>query len=45
MGNKFSLDVILGTAMIDMYVKCGNVDSARGIFDIMQEKNVISWSA
>ncbi|KAL4605902.1 hypothetical protein ACB092_09G063600 [Castanea dentata] len=44
-GDKFSLDVVLGTAMIDMYVKCGNVDSAREIFDRMQEKNVISWSA
>ncbi|XP_062167604.1 pentatricopeptide repeat-containing protein At2g33760-like [Alnus glutinosa] len=43
--NKFSLDVILGTAMIDMYAKCGNVDYARDIFDRMQEKNVISWSA
>ncbi|KAF3432604.1 hypothetical protein FNV43_RR27344 [Rhamnella rubrinervis] len=43
--NKFSLDVILGTAMVDMYAKCGSIDSAREIFDRMQEKNVISWSA
>lgn len=43
--NKFSLDVILGTAMIDMYAKCGCVDSAREIFDRMQVKNVITWSA
>lgn len=44
-GNRFSLDVILGTAMIDMYAKCGSVDSARGIFDQMQVRNVITWSA
>lgn len=44
-GNKFPLDVILGTAMIDMYAKCGSVKSAREIFDGMQKKNVISWSA
>lgn len=43
--NKFSLDVILGTAMIDMYAKCGSICSARDIFDRMKEKNVISWSA
>lgn len=43
--NKFSLDVILGTAMIDMYAKCGCVDSAREIFDRMHVKNVITWSA
>ncbi|XP_068658123.1 pentatricopeptide repeat-containing protein At4g21065-like [Aristolochia californica] len=42
---KFSLDVILGTAMIDMYAKCGSVESARQIFDMMKEKNVVSWSA
>ncbi|GJV46881.1 pentatricopeptide repeat-containing protein [Tanacetum coccineum] len=39
-----SLDVILGTAMIDMYAKCGSIDSAREIFDQMREKNVITWS-
>ena len=44
-GNKFSLDLILGTAMIDMYAKCGCIDSARDIFDRMKEKNVVSWSA
>lgn len=43
--NNFSVDVILGTAMIDMYAKCGSVESAREVFDGMKEKNVISWSA
>ncbi|KAJ7971579.1 Pentatricopeptide repeat [Quillaja saponaria] len=43
--NKFSLDVILGTAMIDMYAKCGSIESAREIFDMMKVKNVITWSA
>ncbi|KAG8374093.1 hypothetical protein BUALT_Bualt11G0095100 [Buddleja alternifolia] len=41
---KFSLDVILGTAVIDMHAKCGNIEFAREIFDKMREKNVISWS-
>ncbi|KAG8374097.1 hypothetical protein BUALT_Bualt11G0095500 [Buddleja alternifolia] len=41
---KFPLDVILGTAVIDMHAKCGNIEFAREIFDKMREKNVISWS-
>ncbi|KGN59149.1 pentatricopeptide repeat-containing protein At4g21065 [Cucumis sativus] len=44
-GTGYSLDVILGTAMIDMYAKCGSVESARWIFDRMQVRNVITWSA
>ncbi|KAK1562399.1 hypothetical protein Q3G72_011209 [Acer saccharum] len=43
--NRFFLNVILGTAMIDMYAKCGSVDFAREIFDAMPQKNVVSWSA
>lgn len=43
--NKISLNVILGTAIIDMYSKCGTIDSVRKIFDRMQQRNVISWSA
>ncbi|KAJ0089297.1 hypothetical protein Patl1_32561 [Pistacia atlantica] len=43
--NKFPLDVILGTALVDMYAKCGSIDSAREIFDRMRRKNVITWSA
>ncbi|KAL4182637.1 hypothetical protein AMTRI_Chr11g151180 [Amborella trichopoda] len=42
---KFSLDVILGTATIDMYAKCGSIDMARDTFDSMPHRNVISWSA
>ncbi|KAK2978013.1 hypothetical protein RJ640_030686 [Escallonia rubra] len=42
---NFSLDVILGTAMIDMYAKCGSVDFAWETFDTMRERNVITGSA
>ncbi|MED6115685.1 hypothetical protein PIB30_093098 [Stylosanthes scabra] len=43
--NSFSLDVILGTAMIDMFAKCGSVESARVVFDRMKERNVITRSS
>ncbi|XP_027173370.1 pentatricopeptide repeat-containing protein At2g33760-like [Coffea eugenioides] len=42
---KFWLTVVLGTAMIDMYAKCGCVESAREIFDRMGIKNVVTWTA
>ncbi|XP_072994800.1 pentatricopeptide repeat-containing protein At4g33990-like [Typha latifolia] len=42
---NMSLNVFLGTAMIDMYAKCGSVDAAREIFDQMMERNVITWSS
>ncbi|OVA10018.1 Pentatricopeptide repeat [Macleaya cordata] len=42
---NFTFNVILGTAIIDMYAKCGSVEAAREIFDGMRERNVVSWSA
>lgn len=34
-----------GSALIDMYSKCGVVEDARKIFDNMPEKNVFSWTS
>ena len=45
LSKKHSFNVILGTAMIDMYAKCGNVDAAREIFECIKERNVITWSS
>ncbi|EOA23598.1 hypothetical protein CARUB_v10016795mg [Capsella rubella] len=38
-------DVIIGTSIIDMYCKCGRVETARKAFDRMKNKNVRSWTA
>lgn len=38
-------DVAVGNALIDMYAKCGNIDDARQVFDIMPKQNIISWNA
>eukprot|EP01018_Ginkgo_biloba_P018799 Gb_11545 [translate_table: standard] len=43
--NGFESDVIVGTALIDMYAKCGSIDGARRVFDTMSTRNVFSWSA
>ncbi|XP_030461873.1 pentatricopeptide repeat-containing protein At1g11290, chloroplastic-like [Syzygium oleosum] len=37
--------VALNTCMVDLYAKCGNLEYARKLFDLMPEKNLISWSA
>ncbi|KAI0504405.1 hypothetical protein KFK09_015357 [Dendrobium nobile] len=41
----FRVTVRIGTAMIDMYLKCGCVENAFNVFDLMQEKNSMTWSA
>ncbi|KNA03178.1 hypothetical protein SOVF_211680 [Spinacia oleracea] len=44
---KMGLDrpnVKVGTALVDMYSKCGFVDSARLCFDDISEKNSVSWN-
>ncbi|KAL6323048.1 hypothetical protein AAG906_024618 [Vitis piasezkii] len=35
----------VGTALIDMYAKCGEIVKARGVFDNMPEKETASWNA
>ncbi|CAN6274535.1 unnamed protein product [Urochloa humidicola] len=38
-------DVIRGTALVDMYGKCGNMALAKLVFDRMDERNYVSWDA
>lgn len=42
---RIALDVILGTALVDMYAKLGMLDKAVDIFDRMKNKDVKSWTA
>ncbi|VFQ66621.1 unnamed protein product [Cuscuta campestris] len=43
--SKYSLDVCVGSALIDMYSKCGSVECAQKVFDDMREPNVVSWNS
>lgn len=43
--NGWELDVILGTALIEMYAKCGRVEAGLDVFKIMKEKNIFTWNA
>ncbi|KAA8529376.1 hypothetical protein F0562_033825 [Nyssa sinensis] len=40
-----SSNVFVGTALLNLYAKCGNANSARTVFDGMEEKNTFTWSA
>lgn len=44
---KHCLDasVVVGTALIDMYSKCGDVSSAESVFWSLPKTNLISWNA
>ncbi|XP_058090836.1 pentatricopeptide repeat-containing protein At1g20230 [Magnolia sinica] len=38
-------DVYIGSALIDMYAKCGRIGDAQRVFDGMPSRNVVSWNA
>ncbi|KAK8948532.1 Pentatricopeptide repeat-containing protein [Platanthera zijinensis] len=42
---KFCTNVALGTALVDMYAKCGNIDKASSVFSKMADKNSLTWTA
>ncbi|PRQ29582.1 putative pentatricopeptide [Rosa chinensis] len=43
--SQLKLTVSLGTALIDMYSRCGSVDKSIEILDEMSLKNVQTWTA
>lgn len=42
--NGFGKALPVNNALIDMYAKCGSLESAREVFDRMRWKNVITWT-
>ncbi|MCL7033431.1 hypothetical protein MKW94_008300 [Papaver nudicaule] len=42
---EFIKDVFVGTALVDMYAKCGCIDKAIEVFEKIQKRNVFSWAA
>ncbi|KAL5208067.1 hypothetical protein ABZP36_032502 [Zizania latifolia] len=40
----YDQNVYVGSALIDMYAKCGNMDDARLLFDCMMTKNIVAWN-
>lgn len=42
--NGFKVGVFLGTALIDMYSKCGSLEDAERVFAEMQIKSLATWN-
>ncbi|XVF23046.1 hypothetical protein REPUB_Repub13aG0004100 [Reevesia pubescens] len=42
---SFCSDLFAESAVIDMYAKCGNLCFAQRVFDMMEEKNEVSWNS
>lgn len=45
MKTEFFIDIKMGSALIDMYSKCGGIEEARRVFDGMVVRNVFSWTS
>ncbi|KAF5729242.1 pentatricopeptide repeat-containing protein [Tripterygium wilfordii] len=43
--NGWELDVKIGTVLVNMYAKCGYLKIASRVFEMMQDRNVITWTA
>ncbi|XP_015573436.2 pentatricopeptide repeat-containing protein At1g50270 [Ricinus communis] len=43
--NSLEMNSILGTALIDMYAKCGCISEAYVVFNKLHIKNVYTWTA
>ncbi|KAJ0981981.1 hypothetical protein J5N97_010236 [Dioscorea zingiberensis] len=43
--SSFRQDLVVNTALIDMYMKCGKVEDACTVFDRMYHKNTVSYNA
>ncbi|CAL5410160.1 unnamed protein product [Camellia sinensis] len=45
MKTELFTDIKMGSALVDMYAKCGRIEDARRVFDRMPERNVFSWTS
>ncbi|KAK7395444.1 hypothetical protein VNO78_16002 [Psophocarpus tetragonolobus] len=41
----FNLDVYIGSSLIDMYAKCGSIDTALLVFYKLQNKSLFCWNS
>eukprot|EP01018_Ginkgo_biloba_P008990 Gb_03996 [translate_table: standard] len=43
--SRFDSDIFVRNGLIDMYAKYDSIDDARRLFDMMVERDVVSWNA
>ncbi|KAJ7566960.1 hypothetical protein O6H91_02G125700 [Diphasiastrum complanatum] len=39
-----NIGIYVGSALVDMYVKCGSLDEARQVFEKLPKRDVVSWN-
>ncbi|KAI3829431.1 hypothetical protein L1987_03555 [Smallanthus sonchifolius] len=42
--NRIGIDVKVGTSLVNMYAKCGDIDNAMNVFNGVENKDVFLWS-
>ncbi|KAJ4980736.1 hypothetical protein NE237_031573 [Protea cynaroides] len=42
--NGFEDQTFVGSALIDMYAKCGRIKDSRRVFDLIKEKNLVTFN-
>ncbi|KAH0463643.1 hypothetical protein IEQ34_008225 [Dendrobium chrysotoxum] len=42
---RLDFDVVIGTAFIDMYGKCGSLAKEKEVFEEILENDVLTWTA
>ncbi|WOK96073.1 hypothetical protein Cni_G04780 [Canna indica] len=43
--NSIDINIFLGTTLIDMYMKCGSVETALEVFNGMKDRGISAWNA
>ncbi|OAY59859.1 pentatricopeptide repeat-containing protein At4g18840 [Manihot esculenta] len=44
-GNGIEVDAVLGTALVNMFAKCGDMERALSVFESMEERDVGAWNS
>ncbi|KAK4799295.1 hypothetical protein SAY86_024660 [Trapa natans] len=39
------MNIMVGTSLLDMYAKCGRINSALRVFEFIPKRNVVAWNA
>ncbi|KAH7549469.1 hypothetical protein JRO89_XS13G0036700 [Xanthoceras sorbifolium] len=42
--NDIEVDAVMGTALVNMFAKCGNIEKAISVFKSMEERDVLAWN-